>query len=574
MKRLGPNLLHSLLAGPPAGDPVPDGDLLARFIRGDSAAFELLVRRHAEAVYATCGRVCADTHDAEDAFQAVFLILARKAAGVRRAGSLAGWLHRVAHRAATRAAVRRARTGRRERAITTDLPAKASPEDPVELRAVLDGEIDRLGERFRLPVILCYLQGVSTDDAATRLGIPRGTVLSRLAAARKALAARLARRGITAPLAVVGLAGTDPVASAALVAAATRAGTGVLTQTTAGVLAREVLQMIALKTTVTWAAAALVTVAGLGGWAVTAGGGERLVAAAPDDTPAPGAAKGAGGVVPPAAGKSASDVAWAKLLEVDAWSWVEKGAPAPTEPWEKLYKAARDASHPDTEAGQVAYLRQLQRALDARPPRAGRLVVRNAIGDAMVLNFSRRMPDEAAAWYAQTVDQFKDLAASNDVMLAHLRLAEGLNNRKDRETFRPVYTRLLRGVIETPGAAILVTDDGRFLTLAHARKTGYPAAERQRMAAAGAPPDNLDQLDAEYGRRLVKDGEERFAELRQAAAGILARAQYVEGDFAATRVNLLRLRQYRPDDEVVQAPAVAYLRDVEAAEAARRRAKP
>jgi RNA polymerase sigma factor (sigma-70 family) len=188
------------LIRPPSGDAVPDAELLRRFAEGrDQAAFELLVWRHGGMVLGVCRRVLRAGHAAEDAFQAAFPVLARKAGSVRAGASVAGWLHRVARRVALRAAKQRATRRQRETALVADPPARASAEPDAELRALLDAEIDRLPERFRLPVVLCYLDGRTTEDAARLLGVPRGTVLSRLATARQRLAARLTRRVVTLP---------------------------------------------------------------------------------------------------------------------------------------------------------------------------------------------------------------------------------------------------------------------------------------------------------------------------------------------------------------------------------------
>jgi RNA polymerase sigma factor (sigma-70 family) len=199
-----------------------DERLLERFAAaGDEAAFELLVWRHGAMVLGVCRRVLGDAHAAEDAFQATFLALARRARAVRRGAAVAGWLHRVARRVAARArhtAARRAWHERRAIAISSE--SAAGPAD--DLRAVLDEELDRLPARLRLPVVLCYLEGRSTAEAARRLGCPRGTVLSRLAAARTKLRARLTRRGL-APAAggLAALAGSAD-APAALVATTAR----------------------------------------------------------------------------------------------------------------------------------------------------------------------------------------------------------------------------------------------------------------------------------------------------------------------------------------------------------------
>jgi RNA polymerase sigma factor (sigma-70 family) len=186
---------------PEPGEPVPDGELLSRFARDrDEAAFELLVWRHAAMVLGVCRRILRDEQLAEDAFQAAFLVLARKAGSIH-GGNLAGWLFRVARRTALRARKQATARTNRELPLTADPEAGAlpSPTEQAELAAVLDEEVARLPERLRLPVVLCYLGGHSTEHAARALGCPRGTVLSRLATARDRLAARLTRRGVTLP---------------------------------------------------------------------------------------------------------------------------------------------------------------------------------------------------------------------------------------------------------------------------------------------------------------------------------------------------------------------------------------
>jgi RNA polymerase sigma factor (sigma-70 family) len=181
-----------------------DGELLERFVSGrDEKAFELLVWRHGAMVYNVCRRVLRDDHAAEDAFQASFLILARKAASVGRRDALPGWLYRVARRVALRARSRAAAV------IGAEFP-EPTVEDPDsvlwhDLRSVLDEEVGRLPEKYRLPVVLCYLSGLTTDEAARRIGIPRGTVLSRLAWARERLRGRLSRRGVTVSAALLGI---------------------------------------------------------------------------------------------------------------------------------------------------------------------------------------------------------------------------------------------------------------------------------------------------------------------------------------------------------------------------------
>jgi RND family efflux transporter MFP subunit len=200
---------------------VSDGELLQRFVAsGDEAAFELLVWRHQRLVFGVCRRVLQDLHDAEDAFQAVFLVLARKGRTIGRRESLAAWLYRVAYRCALTARAARARRARREFAIsaTSDLPGPevtTPPAEQQELRTILDEELNRLPEPFRVPTVLCYLAGKTVDEAAEQLGCPRGTVASRLARARQRLRTRLARRGIVLPASAVALALGEAAASAA-----------------------------------------------------------------------------------------------------------------------------------------------------------------------------------------------------------------------------------------------------------------------------------------------------------------------------------------------------------------------
>src|SRR5262249_39281058 len=178
----------------------PDADLLDRFLADrDGQAFAILVRRHGPLVYGVCRRVTGDHHLAEDAFQAVFVVLAAKAGSVRPRSALPSWLYGVAHRGALRARTMRDRRRRRETPVET-VPERASPvadgAEVADLVAVLDEEIARLPECQRVPVVVCELEGRSRQEAAAQLGISEGTLSSRLARARKALAARLRRRGI------------------------------------------------------------------------------------------------------------------------------------------------------------------------------------------------------------------------------------------------------------------------------------------------------------------------------------------------------------------------------------------
>jgi RNA polymerase sigma factor (sigma-70 family) len=180
------------------GSGLSDAELLARFARSrDEASFELLVWRHGGMVLGTCRRLLDDSHAAEDAFQATFLALARQAESIGRGEALVGWLYRVACRIALRAragATRRARCESQANAPPVEDP-RADAESN-ELCSALHEELSRLPEKQRAAVILCYLEGQSTEEAARRLNCPRGTILSRLAHARERLRGRLARRGL------------------------------------------------------------------------------------------------------------------------------------------------------------------------------------------------------------------------------------------------------------------------------------------------------------------------------------------------------------------------------------------
>ena len=197
-------------------NPLSDGDLLARFVAGrDEEAFAELVRRLGPAVFGVCRRVLGNTPDAEDAFQATFLVLARKADAVRPPGKVAAWVHGVATLAARKARAVRTRWRARETAVA-DLPERAAAEVVMypDLAPLLDEELDRLPEKFRLPIVLCELRDLTTAQAAAELGWPVGTVASRLSRGRTLLADRLTRRGVSAGAVVAGLGVLSRTASA------------------------------------------------------------------------------------------------------------------------------------------------------------------------------------------------------------------------------------------------------------------------------------------------------------------------------------------------------------------------
>jgi RNA polymerase sigma factor (sigma-70 family) len=201
----------------PTNPPPTDAELLGRFVTSrDDDSFRELVRRHGPAVLAVCRRVTGNRDDADDAFQAAFLVLARKPDRVRAGSPLGGWLHGVAVRAARKAVARSARRRGRE-TLVGELPEVAErppASDPETVRAVLE-EVARLSDAYRAAVVLCELEGRTRSAAARELGIAEGTLSSRLAAARKVLARRFRDRGLVpAVLAAVAGSAACPVLAA------------------------------------------------------------------------------------------------------------------------------------------------------------------------------------------------------------------------------------------------------------------------------------------------------------------------------------------------------------------------
>jgi RNA polymerase sigma factor (sigma-70 family) len=188
-----------------------EADLWARYVQQrDEAAFETLVRRHGPMVLGVCRRILRNEQDAEDAFQATFLVLVRRAASLHSPSTLANWLHGVAYRTALEA---RSATARRRAREARVVPRTLMPEDPwAELWPVLDQELARLTEKYRVVVVLCDLEGKTRSEVARQLGWAEGTVASRLARGRSMLAKGLARRGFAG--AVVALALSEGAASA------------------------------------------------------------------------------------------------------------------------------------------------------------------------------------------------------------------------------------------------------------------------------------------------------------------------------------------------------------------------
>ncbi len=198
-----------------------DVELLERWAsRGDRTAFEVLVRRHGRLVMNVCHRLLADPSDADDAFQATFLVLGRKAGSIRTGDALASWLCRVAYRIAVRAGVdsKRCRQAERRAADRSNAPSASGAADRTgtDEIAILFHEIDRLPERYRIVIVLCHLEGLSTEAAARQLGCPVGTIWARLSRAAALLRSRLVRRGVSLSVPALSAGGITPMAEAAI----------------------------------------------------------------------------------------------------------------------------------------------------------------------------------------------------------------------------------------------------------------------------------------------------------------------------------------------------------------------
>ncbi len=269
-----------------------EGQLLARFVgERDEVAFEAIVSRHGPMVLGICRRLLEDPHDVEDAFQATFLVLVRKARQLRDRDLLANWLYGVAPRVATRS--RRDRSLRRVRErtdIAKDMVTSPEDVDRLELGSVIDAEVARLPARFRTPIVLCYFEGLTHDQAAERMNCPVGTVRSRMSKGRELLRSRLSRRGLAptpALLAIGPISGLAPAVPPALlfktIAAATSVAAGrsmvaAIASTSAIALTQGVLRTMSISRWMTLAGAFMVlgTLGGGIGVAARQQGPERV----------------------------------------------------------------------------------------------------------------------------------------------------------------------------------------------------------------------------------------------------------------------------------------------------------
>jgi RNA polymerase sigma factor (sigma-70 family) len=244
-------------------------ELLERFLnRHEQGAFEELVRRHGPTVLAVCRRVVGHEQDAEDAYQAAFLVLAQKATKIRPPAMLPNWLYGVAYRVSIKLRALNAKRQAREK-LVSNIPESRSTMTHLEpdLKNVVDEELSRLTDKYRVAVIMCDLEGMTYREAARQLGWPEGTLSIRLARARKKLAGRLLRRGITVSMTAVGAALSQNAATAqvpvSLFAGTIKAGSlreigqaaraGIVSEK-AGALAESTLKAMLVRTVKTWTA--------------------------------------------------------------------------------------------------------------------------------------------------------------------------------------------------------------------------------------------------------------------------------------------------------------------------------
>ena len=183
-----------------------DESLLRQFsVHGDAQAFEQLVVRHGPMVLGVCRRMLRDSHAADDAFQATFLVLVRRATSLRQPELLGNWLYGVAYRIAARARLQSVRRADHELRFPTMPETNQTQEvERRELQEVLDEELNQLPREYRDPLVLCYLQGKTNAEAAQLLGCPVGSISGKLSAAREKLRSRLKRRGLVASAGLFG----------------------------------------------------------------------------------------------------------------------------------------------------------------------------------------------------------------------------------------------------------------------------------------------------------------------------------------------------------------------------------
>jgi RNA polymerase sigma factor (sigma-70 family) len=288
MNRIIEHLRQAVLVRDGAG--FSDAQLLDCFItRHEEAAFESIVRRHGPIVLSVCRRILRNSHDAEDAFQATFLVLARKASTLKSRELLANWLCGVAYQTARKAKAAAAKHHARQRQVNEMPEPEIVRQDLREdLQPLLDQELTSLPEKYRLPIILCDLEGKTRKEAAQQLDMPEGTLSSRLARARTRLAKRMARHGIAfsggaiatnlsqntvsacVPVSLLGAT----VKAATSIAAGKAATTAIVSAKVAALTEGMLKAMLLTKLkTVTWVLAMAVII-GVGGVTLAPGGGQ------------------------------------------------------------------------------------------------------------------------------------------------------------------------------------------------------------------------------------------------------------------------------------------------------------
>lgn len=195
--------IHRIVRTGQPGAP-SDRECLERFVaQGDQEAFAVLIRRHGPMVHGVCRRILQHIEDAEDAFQATFLVLARKAGSIRWKRSIGPWLYQTAYRLACKGRTEASRRRKHERQAIAEASTPAVDPSWREVCVVLDQELHGLAEKYRAPLVICYLEGQTRDEAAERLGWSLGTLKRRLQQGREQLRARLTRRGVTFPAALL-----------------------------------------------------------------------------------------------------------------------------------------------------------------------------------------------------------------------------------------------------------------------------------------------------------------------------------------------------------------------------------
>jgi RNA polymerase sigma factor (sigma-70 family) len=282
-------LRQAVLARDGAG--LTDAELMTHFVaRRDGAALEALIRRHGSMVWSVCRRVLSNEQDAEDAFQASFLVFVRKAATIRAREQVGNWLYGVAYRTALKARTTDARRRAKERrAAEMSQPQAEADAGWSELLPLLDQELNRLPDKYRAAIVLCELEGRPRKEAARQLGVPEGTLSSRLATGRRMLAKRLGRPGLALSVGALATASVvvpptllaSTVKAVSLVGAGQATIAGVVSVRVASLAEGVVKAMLLSKLSVGAALLAVVVVLAAGA------GGAAYCAAAADPKPVP-----------------------------------------------------------------------------------------------------------------------------------------------------------------------------------------------------------------------------------------------------------------------------------------------